>query len=276
MIEGWMFYSAVNTVTTQMQLYLGWTSDSLIISVRQLSYALPTIFISVPIIWYATKFKEVKIPLIIGFFLFLVASCAYAGIQTSWKSAQLGIGAIAGIGQAAPLTLLISVVQFTAPHKFLSTATGLAFSLRALGGAFGSAILYTIINGTVRSHFSKSVGEAAVAAGLSARDVPLLLEVMAEGNGPQTQDSLLAVLSQLIPDVDDAVVVAARSAGHEVYAKGYRLAWASIIPFCLLALVSVWCLTSVKTFMTDTVEAPLEKSHGHHGSHHDPEKVPIS
>lgn len=52
--------------------------------------------------------------------------------------AQIGFNILSDIG---PLTLLVALVQFTAPHAFLSIATGLAFSARTIGGAFGSAIL---------------------------------------------------------------------------------------------------------------------------------------
>lgn len=47
----------------------------------------------------------------------------------------------AGLAQAGPLSLLIAVVQFTAPHAYLSTSTGLALSARAIGGASPVAVI---------------------------------------------------------------------------------------------------------------------------------------
>lgn len=55
-------------------------------------------------------------------------------------NAQIGFNVLSGLGQCGPLTLIVALVQFTAPHAFLSTATGLGFSARAIGGAFGSAV----------------------------------------------------------------------------------------------------------------------------------------
>jgi len=72
----------------------------------------------------------------------------------------------AGIGQSGPLTLLVALVQFTSPHAYLSTATGLAFSARAIGGAFGSAVLDSIINSKLRSSYAPAVSGAAIKAGL--------------------------------------------------------------------------------------------------------------
>ena len=70
-VEGWLFYSAVNSVTPLIVLNLGWESNSWRISIRQLSYNLPVLFFSIPITLYATKYKDLKSPLILTFLIFL-------------------------------------------------------------------------------------------------------------------------------------------------------------------------------------------------------------
>src|ERR1700710_47411 len=89
----------------------------------------------------------------------------------------------AGIGQSGPLTLLVALVQFTAPHAYLSTATGLAFSARALGGAFGSAVLNTIINGKISSTYASGITTVATKAGLPNSSIPALLAALESGAG---------------------------------------------------------------------------------------------
>lgn len=71
-VEGWIFYSAVNSVVPQIVLNLGFETDSWAISIRQLSYSLLTMFASIPITWYATAFKDLKTPLLVTFTIFLV------------------------------------------------------------------------------------------------------------------------------------------------------------------------------------------------------------
>ncbi|TVY84062.1 hypothetical protein LSUE1_G000818 [Lachnellula suecica] len=155
---------------------------------------------------------------------------------------------IAGIGQAGPLTLLVALVQFTAPHAYLSTATGLAFSARALGGAFGSAVLNTIINSKITSSYAKSVSSAATKAGLPDSSVSALLGAFGTGEGFAE-----------IPGINDSILGAAMHASENVYAAAYRLAWASIIPFVVLALVAMLFLKGVKELMTEHVEATVER-----------------
>jgi len=248
-VEGWLFYSAVNSVTPQIVLNLGFNTNSWGISIRQLAYSMTSLVASIPITLYATKYKDLKSPLIVTFIIFLVVTCCYAAISPNWNSAQIGFNVLSGFGQSGPLTLLVAAVQFTAPHAFLSTATGLAFSARAIGGAFGSAVLDAIINSYISKHYAADVGAAAVGAGLPSSSVPALVEAFVAGN---------ATAMALVPGSNSEVLLAATNASHWAYAHAYRLAWASIIPFVVLALVCVICLKGVKELMTEKVEATVE------------------
>lgn len=246
-VEGWIFYSAVNSVVPQIVLNLGFESDAWHISIRQLSYSLVSLFASIPITWYATRFKDLQSPLLVTFGIFFVVTICYATIQPSWSKAQIGFNILAGIGQSGPLTLLVACVQFTAPHAFLSTATGLAFSARAIGGAFGSAVLNAIINGRLSSHYAPAVTRAAVSAGFPEHNIPELLQALNAGEIGKAIDGTT-------PDIWLAVVDASRWE----YAHAYRLAWSSIIPFVVLGVVAVGFLKGVKELMTEKVEATVE------------------
>ncbi|KAI1499562.1 major facilitator superfamily domain-containing protein [Biscogniauxia marginata] len=246
-VEGWIFYSAVNSVVPQIVLHLGFESDAWRISVRQLSYQLPVLFSSIPITWYSTRFKDLKSPLLITFTTFLVVTICYATIRPTWNSAQIAFNVLAAIGQAGPLTLLVACVQFTAPHAFLSTATGLAFSARAIGGAFGSAVLNAIINGRLSTHYAAVVGDAAVSAGLPEGSVPELLEALDAGKDGSGVDGS-----------NTAIWLAAVEASRWEYTYAYRLAWSSVIPFVVLAIIAVALLKGVKDLMTEKVEATVE------------------
>jgi hypothetical protein len=71
-VEGWIFYSAVNSIVPQIVLNLGFETNSWRISIRQLSYTLLTLTTSIPITWYSTYFKDLKSPLLFTFVIFLV------------------------------------------------------------------------------------------------------------------------------------------------------------------------------------------------------------
>jgi hypothetical protein len=260
LVEGWMYYSAVNTIMNQTTFYVGWETDAFIIGVRQLAYSGPTLLASLVVIWYSTRYKDVKWPLVVCFTLFLVTACVYTATKVDWNYVQLGVSAVCGIGQAGPLILLVAVAQYAAPHAYLSTATGVVFSIRAIGGAIGSAVLYTIAFGHVGSHYNNAVAQAAIAAGLAPDNVPILWGIMANGNGPPTEQTLAGVLSQALPSATLPIIQTARKAGQIVFAKAFGLAWASIIPLAVISIVCCALLRGVDQLMTEKVEAPLEKS----------------
>ncbi|KXT16323.1 hypothetical protein AC579_3747 [Pseudocercospora musae] len=247
-VEGWIFYSAVNAVVPQIILHLGFETSAWKISIRQLTYALPSLVASLAITLYATRYKDLKWPLVVTFALFLVVVILYGCITPEWNKTQIGISVLTGVGQSGPLTLLVALVQFTASHKYLSTATGLAFSARAIGGAFGSAVLDAIISGKLGSTWAKKVSAAAIEAGLPSSSVGDLLAAMTAGKSP-------AGIAGVTPEI----LAAAAHASQWAYARAYRLAWWSIVPFVVIALVSVLFLKDVKELMTEKVEATVER-----------------
>jgi len=155
----------------------------------------------------------------------------------------------AGIGQAGPLTLLVVLVQYTAPHAYLANATGLAFSARAIGGAFGSAVVNVIINNKLGKTLGPQVAAAAIQAGLPVTSVGPLMAGMA-----MADPTALAA----VPGISPSILAAAFDASHHAYAAAYRLGWASIIPFVVLALVAVIFVKGVQELMTVKVEATVE------------------
>ena len=198
---------------------------------------------------YATRFKDLKNPLLFTYTIFLVTTICYATIQPtpSYDRAQYSFAVLAGIGQSGPLTLILALVQFAAPHAFIATASGFALSARAIGGAFGSAVLDAIINGRVAADLAPKVTAAAKAAGLSSSSIALLLEAFETGEGFDD-----------IPGINGKILGKALEARSEVYAHAYRLAWSSVIPFVVLAIVAVCFVKNVKEQMTDHVEASVE------------------
>lgn len=239
----------MNSVTPQIVLNLGFETNSWSISIRQLAYSVTSLVASIPITLYATKYKDLKSPLLLTFGVFLIVTICYCVISPNQSHAQIGYNVLSGLGQSGPLTLLVAAVQFSAPHAFLSTATGLAFSARAIGGAFGSAVIDAIVNGYLSSHYASGLASSAAGAGVPAAKIPVLVEGIVAGNA-----TMIAGL-----DVSAAALATVTEAGRWVYANAYRRAWASIVPFVVLATVAVACLRGVKELMTEKVEATVER-----------------
>ncbi|KAI4679388.1 uncharacterized protein J4E84_008419 [Alternaria hordeiaustralica] len=251
-IEGWIYYSAINAVTPQLILNVGFEDNAWDIAIRQLSYKIASIFTSLAVTWYATRFKDMKTPLAATFAIMFIASICFAFIRPGWATEQIIFTALTGIGCAGPLTLLVACIQFTAPHAFLSTATGLAFSARAIGGAFGTAVIYAIVNSRVASHLAGDVSSAAIAAGLPESSVPALLKGMKGSSASKFRGAG-------VPGVNETIITAAWNASHWSYARAYRLGYWSVVPFVALATIAVLSMKGIKHLMTEHVEATVER-----------------
>ncbi|KAF1828734.1 MFS general substrate transporter [Decorospora gaudefroyi] len=250
--EGWIYYSAINSVTPQVILNVGFETNPWDIAIRQLAYKIASIFTSVGVTWYATRFKDLKTPLVFCFVVMFAATICFAFIKPSWGTQQIIFTALTGVGCAGPLTLLVACIQFTAPHAFLSTATGLAFSARAIGGSFGTAVIYAIVNSNVKSKLPGDVSSAAIAAGLPASSVPALLT----GMKGSTADKFRG---EGVPGVTEDIINAAWHASHWSYARAYRLGFWSVVPFVALATIATASMKGVKKLMTEKVEATVER-----------------
>lgn len=246
----------MTAITPQLILHLAWSTTPWTIAVRQLSYLLPVFFASIPITWYSTRYRDIRSPLVLCFALFLAVTVAYACVAPRWGDAQYGLNVLCAVGQAGPLTLLVAAVQFSAPHQFLSTATGLAFSARAIGGAVGSAVLDAIVKGYMGAHYDGAVARAAEEAGVGAELVERVVAAMGEGEGATSVEALAEVVAGQVGRRALESVVAE---GRWVWARAYRLAWASVIPFTVIALVCVVFLRGVGELMTEHVEATVER-----------------
>lgn len=245
-VEGWIYYSAVNSVTPQIILNLGFEDNSWDIAIRQLSYKIPSLVFSLPVTLYSTYFKDMRTPLVVTYAIFLAATIGYARIAPSWDHAQIALTVLTGIGTSGPLTLLVACIQFSTPHEYLSTATGLAFSARAIGGAFGSAVISAVVNSSLNSNYNREVGNAALAAGLPPSSLPSLLT------------TLRAARRTPVKGATPEVMQAAWQASYWSYARAYRLGWWSVVPFVVLATVAVACLRDMKKLFTEKIDATVE------------------
>ena len=62
-----------------------------------------------------------------------------------------------------------------------------------------------------------------------------------------------------VPGLSPTVLAATTNASHWAYARAYRLAWASVIPFVVVAIIAVACLKGVRELMTERDEATVER-----------------
>lgn len=168
---------------------------------------------------------------------------------------QIGLNILIGIGHAGVATLAVSMIQFAAPHSHLSTATGLAFSARAIGGAFGSAVEDAVTEGSLYPRWSDSVEQAIEAAGLPQSSISNFLTVF----GRLEDSAEPHLLDTIIPGANSSIIAAAERASRDAYSYAYHRTWATLIPLVAVTIVAVLFLRPVGHLMTEKIDATVEK-----------------
>lgn len=147
------------------------------------------------------------------------------------------------------------------PQRDLGIAIGLIGTFRSLGGAVGSVIFSSILNQIADKQVAKRIAETAVAAGVSAKTIPDLIEAVSL--------TLVGVPGQAatVPSVSASVFAKAVEAARLGYAYGFRITWLASIPFGVIAMACAVAVRDPSKYFTNHVEIHLEKEIGGHKPH---------
>ncbi|GAA6037989.1 hypothetical protein JCM8097_009528 [Rhodosporidiobolus ruineniae] len=243
-VEGSLFYLINNIYPSEVNGL--WASPGTIDANARLLPFFLVIFVVAPgMSWYATRYKDLKWPLTIGFICFAVAMVGFAESKLNGGMAT-AFNAVAGIGFSAPLILLISVVQLSAPPLFIGVASALVISIRTLGGAVGYAIAEAIYGALTNDQIPAAILKAVVPLGFDPANIGGLIVGLSTGQGLAT-----------LPGATGQVLGASSAAMKAVQAHGYRITWYAFLPGAVIAAVGCALLQNPKDRMNWVTDAPL-------------------
>ena len=149
-----------------------------------------------------------------------------------------------------------TAASLNVPQKDLGVAIGLIGTFRSIGGAVGSVIFSSIFNQTAGKQAAKRVANTAIAAGVSSKTIPDLIEaVILTLVGVPDQ---LSTVSGVSASTFNACVTAARYG----YAYGFRMTWLASIPFGVIAIICAISVRDPSKYFTNHVEIHLNKKVG--------------
>ncbi|GJN88262.1 hypothetical protein Rhopal_001227-T1 [Rhodotorula paludigena] len=243
-VEGSLFYIINNIYPTEVNS-LWAPPGSLEASARLLPFFL-VIFPVAPIMsYYVTRTKDLKWPLCAGFVCFGVATI---GLAMSGQNAAMAtaFNGVAGIGFSAPLILLLSMVQLSAPPLFIGVASALTISVRTLGGSVGYAIASAIYGSLTNDQIPKAILEAVVPLGFDPANIGSLIVGLTTGQGIAT-----------IPGVTGQILGAGSAALKATEVHGYKIVWFAFLPGSIIAALGCALLKNPKERMNWVTDAPL-------------------
>ncbi|KAH8923355.1 MFS general substrate transporter [Atractiella rhizophila] len=253
-IEGWIYFSGIAVYYPQQIRYIGWETDAFLIGVRKFAFNVVAMVMVIPILYFSTKFKDVKWILTFGFCAFLTAVACFSTATVQDDRASIAYSVVAAIGMAPQTVLLVMTAQvFASPPALIATASSLVATVRALGGALGSAVMGAELNNRLGQELPQRFIPAAIAGGLPESSIPFALVAFRSAS-----PALIASIPGITPSLTSILTPIVR----KVYAYSFRWAWITVIVptaaglFAILALDQV----AIRSRMVKAIDATVERS----------------
>ncbi|GAA5869827.1 hypothetical protein JCM8547_005853 [Rhodosporidiobolus lusitaniae] len=244
-VEGSLFYLINNIYPSEVNGL--WASPGTMDANARLLPFFLVIFVVAPgMSYYSTRYKDLKGPLCVGFACFAVATIGFAMSRLNGGMAT-AFNAVAGIGFSAPLILLMSVVQLSAPPLFIGVASALTISIRTLGGSVGYAIAEAIYGALTNDQIPAAILDAVVPLGFDPSNLGGLIVGLSTGQGLDT-----------LPGATGQVLGAASAAMKSVEVHGYKIVWFAFLPGSIVAAIGCALLKNPKDRMNWVTDAPLK------------------
>ncbi|OWY42097.1 hypothetical protein AA0119_g4864 [Alternaria tenuissima] len=253
-IEGLTFF-AIITFYPAMTSAL-FTSNPIQIAVRQLPFYCLIGGVTLIYGWASSYFRDIKYNLFVAYIIYTGGIVGLATVQPGQSAVALGTIALAGVGLAGPLILIITGVQLAVPHHLIATATAMVVSCRTLAASIFVAAYSTALSSRLGTYIPSYIARAVTQAGLPASSIGPFIEAFSSHD-----DAALA----RIPGVTPAVLGAAGGAVQQAFADGVRVVFIIAAPFGAVACILCLFLPSFKDVMDRKIDAPLEHARKHHG-----------
>jgi MFS family permease len=236
-----------------------WTVSAWDQGVREMGFPISGM-IAVPI-WalISQKYKNVKVPLALGFLFFIIATILLITAKTSSSTQSVVADCLGGIAYSSPLAFLIVTAQLSLPPKYIGTGSALLATARACGSALSVAIFNSILNPKLNDRLSGYIATAAAANGVPVAVVPSVVNATIAAVGAGFSPAKLNTIAGMNPTIIDAVFAAARLS----YQQAYRFVWISACVFSAVCLVLIIPFSSVTHKFTEQIDAPAEDVRAH-------------
>lgn len=204
--------------------------------------------------WSSTR-RTLRAPLVVGYTLMTAGLVGLAFLQPDASTRTVVFTGLVGVGFAAPLILLVSLVQLTSPHALIATATAVLTSSRAIAAAVFTAAFGAAVSSQTAKWIPGKVPAAAIAAGLDPQYAGQFTGALAN----QEQAAIAA-----IPGITPAIIGAGVAALKQALSNSFRVVYIIAASFGVVGIVLCYFVPNLASTMHFGVDAPVEELHSRH------------
>ena len=248
-MAGFVFFSTLALLPQQFQFVYG--AEGMEVGVYQLAQGFGTVFGSVVLAAFIHKIKHITWQIVAGLVVQTIFLGLYALETPRTLAMAIAFSFFANISFGYLTILATLATGLNVPQRYLGLAYGIIGQFRCAGGAMGTAIISTIVNGKVGTTMPTYLIDAVAPLGLPNPQsaVPLFIAAFTSGD---------LALTAAIPGISPEIVAAAQSAFQYGYAYAFRIAYLAIIPFGVVATVCGCFVLDPSKYLTRHVAVRLQ------------------
>ncbi|KAI5357506.1 putative major facilitator transporter Str1/Tri12, major facilitator superfamily [Septoria linicola] len=245
-VAGMNFFSLLNfwplTISTV------WTPDPVAIGWRGLPVAVATAVGA--IFWNALLSVwtgGIRYILFLAAAMLTIFGGALASISPDNVYQSVTLASLAAFGLGGVIVPAATAAMIACPDALITTCAALSLSVRAVGGAIGYSIYYSVFVKKLTATLPVKVGEYAVQAGLPLTSAEIFV------------GTFLTVPTEItsVPGVTPAIIGQAAYGAQWAYAESLHLVWYTSIAFGFCAMVFALCIPNTKKFQTNRIAVAL-------------------
>ncbi|EME87107.1 uncharacterized protein MYCFIDRAFT_97314, partial [Pseudocercospora fijiensis CIRAD86] len=188
-------------------------------------------------------------PIAIGYLMLTAFGGSLASMDPTNQYQSVTLASFSAFGLGGVIVPAATVAMIACPDALITTCAALSLSVRAVGGAIGYSIYYSVFTDKLKTELPKLVGEYAVKAGLPLTSAELFV-------GTFLTTPTAEALAQ-VPGITPQVIAAATTGVQWAYANALHLVWYTSIAFGSCAMICSLCIPNTRKYQTNRIAVAI-------------------
>ena len=170
-----------------------------------------------------------------------VFTAALSAATTDTKAMTATFVAFSGFSVGAIESVIYTLCPLTLAPEDIGLASGVMLAIRLILPTISVAIYLTVLSNKLATNIPHYVAPAAIAAGLPAAEVPLIIQGLTTGNFSN------------VPNITAGVISAAAVGFQEAYTQTFKVIYLSTLPWGAVAIFCAFFSPNLGSLMNDFV-----------------------
>ncbi|KAK1762784.1 trichothecene efflux pump [Phialemonium atrogriseum] len=195
------------------------------------------------------KFRHARLMLTFYVLALTVVSGAQSIVSPTSNVGSTVLTVLVGGFVSAATIVSTAMIQLGVPHEYIGIATGLAITMRSIGGSVGTTIYSSVLTSKLKHYLFQYAATPLAKAGVDPQTIPALLAALLGGS----------VTDSVVTSQSPEVLGIAANGIKQAYAHSFRIVYLITIAFGVLGTICVAFSSDVDHLMTGGIDIKLDE-----------------